>query len=217
MKKLILLLTLILLTVGLSAQNKKRYVFDAYGGISVGGNYDTEVHDVTIGDIKEIGGKLWFIEKTTNDTLEIGITQAGSDNIFDLVPRLADTAFAYTQGAGAGFDADSALFAKGQHGFGIIPWKVDTMYVAYIDNTRMSDGDSLIANWYVGNAMTLTATDSLFTAPQGIGHHQTTLTPNKRRKVYPGEDLWIQLKANQPTGFRPKEWQCAPYYYIIPD
>jgi hypothetical protein len=71
-------------------------------------------------------------------------------------------------------------------------------------------------NIYYGNRLTGTAVDSLFNSPQALGHHQTTLTTNDK-KIPPGNDVWIELKADQVTGYRPKEWILQLNSYLIRD
>lgn len=121
--------------------------------------------------------------------------------------ELADIKPYYTFGAGTGAAADSTLFAKGNKSFGSFRIIEDSLYVESITNLYMTTGDSLKFNVYYGNGMTRTATDSLFTAPQGAGSYATqTLTPDNERTINHGQDVWVGIIGPQPANMRPKEW-----------
>lgn len=121
--------------------------------------------------------------------------------------ELADIKPYYTFGAGTGAAADSTLFAKGNKSFGSFRIIEDSLYVHSITNLYMTSGDSLRFNVYFGNGMTRTATDSLFTAPQGAGSYATqTLTPDNERTINHGQDVWVGIIGPQPANMRPKEW-----------
>lgn len=121
--------------------------------------------------------------------------------------ELADIKPYYTFGAGTGAAADSTLFAKGNKSFGSFRIIQDSLYVESITNLYMTTGDSLKFNVYFGNGMTRTATDSLFTAPQGAGSYATqTLTPDNERTINHGNDVWVGIIGPQPANMRPKEW-----------
>jgi hypothetical protein len=144
------------------------------------------------------------------------LNTAGAEILSDLVPLLTDTTEYGTFPVGMGFPADSTLFAKGEDDFGAIKVKSDTAAILSIDLLRISAGDSCKFNFYVGNYKTGVATDSLFTAPQACGEDQTSFTPNKLTKIPPATDLWMGLKADQPTGFRPKVLVLQVNRYRIP-
>ena len=117
-----------------------------------------------------------------------------------------DTSPYFLFGAGIGEPADSISFAKGKRGFGAFKVTQDSLHIVDLRNIVISANDSLLFNVYYGNRMTATPVDSLFTGPQSCGDNQTTFTPNNQTTIAPGNDVWIELKADQPTGYRPKEW-----------
>jgi hypothetical protein len=121
--------------------------------------------------------------------------------------ELADIKPYFVFGGGAGADADSTLFAKGAKAFGSFRVIEDSLYVHSLTNLYMTSGDSLRFNVYYGNGMTRTATDSLFTAPQGAGSYATqTFTPNNKRTINHDQDVWVGIIGPQPANMRPKEW-----------
>lgn len=142
------------------------------------------------------------------DIAEGGISlSAVQEAIADSAVLLSDIRPYYTFGAGTGAAADSTLFAKGNKSFGSFRIIQDSLYVESITNLYMTTGDSLRFNVYFGNGMTRTATDSLFTAPQGAGSYATqTLTPDNERTINHGQDVWVGIIGPQPANMRPKEW-----------
>jgi hypothetical protein len=142
--------------------------------------------------------------KAINDSLTARLN--GATELSDVASMLADIKPYFVFGAGAGAEADSTLFAKGDKSFGSFRVIEDSLYVHSLTNLYMTSGDSLRFNVYYGNGMTRVATDSLFTAPQGVGSHFATLTPNKVRTINHGNDVWIGIIGPQPVGKRPKEW-----------
>lgn len=129
-----------------------------------------------------------------------------SISLSSIAPLLTDTKPWFVFGAGMGEATDSVAFAKGKRSFGSFNVVQDSLYVVSLDNILISANDSLKFNVYYGNRMTATPVDSLFTSPQSCGDNQTTFTPNNKRTIPPSNDVWIELKADQPTGYRPKEW-----------
>jgi hypothetical protein len=135
-----------------------------------------------------------------------------------LVVSINDIKAHYTFGAGTGAAADSTLFAKGNKSFGSFRIIEDSLYVYSVTNLYMTSGDSLKFNVYYGNGMTRTATDSLFTAPQGAGSYASqTLTPNNERTINHGHDVWVGIIGPQPANKRPKEWILQLNTQIVRD
>lgn len=132
------------------------------------------------------------------------------------VRLLVDTTGMFVFGAGSGVASDSTIFAKGAKCFGSFYNYTDTLYVVNFNVLYLTAGDSLNFNCYYGNRMTGTATDSLFNAVTAVGVNQNILTPNDR-KIPPNSDVWIELKADQITGKRPKQFEIQLNGYIIRD
>ena len=128
-----------------------------------------------------------------------------AQDLATIITLQSDTIPKYSYGAGAGLAADSVLFAKGLDGFGVFTPK-DTTYIVEFVQQRISTGDSLKFNVYVGIYQTGVAADSMFTAPQATGVNQTTFTPNNNNVILPDQDCWIGLKAAQITAKRPYQW-----------
>jgi hypothetical protein len=143
-----------------------------------------------------------------SDIEEGGISlSAVQEAIADSAVLLSDIRPYYTFGAGTGAAADSTLFAKGNKSFGSFRIIEDSLYVHSITNLYMTSGDSLKFNVYYGNGMTRTATDSLFTAPQGAGAFASqTFTPDNVRTINHDQDVWVGIIGPQPANKRPKEW-----------
>jgi len=149
------------------------------------------------------GNVLSQITKTNlfDDIIDYLETQ----DLATIITLQSDTIPKYSYGAGAGLAADSVLFAKDMDGFGVYTPK-DTNYIVEFVQQRMSTGDSLKFNVYVGVYQTGVAADSMFTAPQATGVNQTTFTPNNNNVILPDQDCWIGLKAAQITAKRPYQW-----------
>jgi hypothetical protein len=128
-----------------------------------------------------------------------------------------DTVGIFVFGKGDSNAADSVGFAKGAKGFGSFNNYTDTLYVVNFNNLFLTSGDSLIFNAYYGNRMTGIATDSLFTNPQPVGTDENLLVPTRTRKIPPNMDVWLELKSNQLTGMRPKQWEIQLNGYTIRD
>ena len=128
-----------------------------------------------------------------------------AQDLATIITLQSDTIPKYSYGAGAGLAADSVLFAKGLDGFGVFTPK-DTTYIVEFVQQRISTGDSLKFNVYVGVYQTGVAADSMFTAPQATGVNQTTFTPNNTNVILPDQDCWIGLKAAQITAKCPYQW-----------
>lgn len=156
-------------------------------------------------DNDTVAAKSWVRDYVA---LHGGTSEAPSDSVglADVAPLLTDTKPWFVFGAGIGEAADSVSFAKGKRSFGSFNVVQDSLYVVSLDNILISANDSLKFNVYYGNRMTATPVDSLFTGPQSCGDNQTTFTPNNERTIPPGNDVWVGLMADQPTGYRPKEW-----------
>jgi len=142
--------------------------------------------------------------KAINDSLTARLN--GATELSSVASMLADIKPYFVFGAGSGADADSTLFAKGAKAFGSFRVIEDSLYTYSFTNLYMSSGDSIKMNVYIGNGMTRVATDSLFTAPQGVGSHFATLTPNNVRTIPKDKDVWVGIIGPQPVGQRPKEW-----------
>jgi hypothetical protein len=132
--------------------------------------------------------------------------------------ELADIKPYFVFGAGSGAAADSTLFAKGSKSFGSFRIIEDSLYVHSLTNLYMTSGDSLRFNVYYGNGMTRTATDSLFTAPQGAGSYALqTFTPDNVRTINHDQDVWVGIIGPQPANMRPKEWVLQLNAKIVRD
>jgi len=146
------------------------------------------------------GGNLTIMSQVQgwiNDTADVIRSEAR---------MIDDTSPYFVFGAGIGEPADSIAFAKGKRGFGAFKVTQDSLHIVDLRNIVISENDSLLFNVYYGNRMTATPVDSLFTGPQSCGDNQTTFTPNNQSTIAPGNDVWIELRADQPEGYRPKEW-----------
>jgi hypothetical protein len=162
-----------------------------------------------IADTVGIGGGAASYDSTYIHYRVDSIVTVLSDTILgsSVFMELADIKPYYTFGAGTGADADSTLFAKGNKSFGSFRIIEDSLYVESLTGIYMTTGDSLKFNVYYGNGMTRTATDSLFTAPQGAGAYASqTFTPNNKRTINHGHDVWVGIIGPQPANMRPKEW-----------
>jgi hypothetical protein len=138
--------------------------------------------------------------------------------VADSAVKLSDIRPYFVFGAGTGAAADSTLFAKGNKSFGSFRIIEDSLYIHSITNLYMTSGDSLKFNVYYGNGMTRTATDSLFTAPQGAGSYASqTFTPNNERTINHGHDVWVGIIGPQPANKRPKEWVLQLNAKIVRD
>lgn len=185
--------------------------------------YSPVSHTHDIGDLGEniidstklVDSKLAFFIGA--DTASLHINTTDIIDLSDYANMLTDTVPYFVFGAGQGEDADSIAFAKGKKGFGTFNVVTDSLYVVNVDNLYISADDSLLFNVYYGNRMTGVASDSLFTAPQALGDNQTTFTPNNETTIPPGSDVWVGLIADQPTGYRPKEWNLQLNTYKIRD
>jgi hypothetical protein len=167
--------------------------------LSVSGTTKVNVADSTAGT----GHYASNYDMTTG--LALKLNTADTITMSDVTLLLTDTVPSFIFGAGGAAAGDSVLFAKNEHGFGMFNNYKDTLYIVNFDNIHFSSGDSLRFNVYWGNGMTLVATDSAFHAVTGCGTYQNLLTPD-HRDIPPGNDVWIQLKADQITARRPKEW-----------
>ena len=153
-----------------------------------------------------------------SDLTEGGISiSAVYQAIADSAVKISDIRPYFVFGAGTGADADSTLFAKGAKAFGSFRIIEDSLYTYSFTNLYMSSGDSIKMNVYIGNGMTRVATDSLFTAPQGVGSHFATLTPNKTRTIPKDKDVWVGIIGPQPANMRPKEWVLQLNAKIVRD
>lgn len=151
-------------------------------------------------DLPAGGGNLTIMSQVQgwiNDTADVIRTEA---------KMIDDTSPYFLFGAGIGEPADSISFSKGKRGFGAFKVTQDSLHIVDLRNIVISANDSLLFNVYYGNRMTATPVDSLFTGPQSCGDNQTTFTPNNQSTIAPGNDVWIELRADQPEGYRPKEW-----------
>jgi hypothetical protein len=151
-------------------------------------------------DLPAGGGNLTIqsqVQGWINDTADVIRSEAR---------MIDDTSPYFVFGAGIGEPADSISFAKGKRGFGAFKVTQDSLHIVDLRNIVISENDSLLFNVYYGNRMTATPVDSLFTGPQSCGDNQTTFTPNNQSTIAPGNDVWIELRADQPEGYRPKEW-----------
>jgi len=138
--------------------------------------------------------------------------------VADSAIKISDIRPYFVFGAGTGAAADSTLFAKGNKSFGSFRIIEDSLYVHNITNLYMTSGDSLKFNVYYGNGMTREATDSLFTAPQGAGSYASqTFTPNNKRTINHGHDVWVGIIGPQPANTRPKEWVLQLNAKIVRD
>jgi len=151
-------------------------------------------------DLPAGGGNLTIMSQVQgwiNDTADVIRSEAR---------MIDDTSPYFVFGAGIGEPADSIFFAKGKRGFGAFKVTQDSLHIVDLRNIVISANDSLLFNVYYGNRMTATPVDSLFTGPQSCGDNQTTFIPNNQSTIAPGNDVWIELRADQPEGYRPKEW-----------
>jgi hypothetical protein len=133
------------------------------------------------------------------------LAQADTVTLASVAYLLNDTIPAFVFGAGAGEAGDTVLFAKDDRGFGMLHNVNDTLYAVSAELIRISAGDSLTFNIYWGNGMTLTATDSLFNSPEAVGPNQSTLTIDDP-EIPPGQDVWIELRADQVLTNTPNEF-----------
>jgi hypothetical protein len=158
------------------------------------------------------GGNMVELDSITADGSSNIYFYDGADTLNPYVPYSArstddpwlinDNHF-YTFGGGSGLSGDSVLFAKDQKGFGAFYIEEDSVDVVTFRLVGLSAGDSITWNAYYGNYVTGVATDSLFTGPQATGVNQTTFTPNNITTIPEGNSIWIELQADQFTGYKP--------------
>jgi len=208
MKKLITILFFAALSIGAMAQ------FRARTGISAGDHKVSGTNIEVVDSLTKTDDGEYAIYMD-GDTIPPYTPFANRIPGGTLYPELADTTYSTCYGGGTGQPADSTLFAEEATAFGVWTVKVDTAYIVNIDNQRFSAGDSAKFNVYIGNSMTMVATDSLFTAPQGVGDNRVVFTPNKTRKIPKGKDVWVGLMGDQITGMRPNLWYLQLNWYII--
>jgi len=206
MKRILLGLCLFFLTAAIYGQNKYKYEVRAYGGLSVGGIYntDTPASAIKIDSIVIMDGKIYYF--TGGDTLyskpPVSEVVSGSS----LYHKLNDFTPAYTFTAGDYATSDSALFSKGSRCFGGFSWfGYDTLHITSMIINRITPGDSCIGNIYIGDIGTYTATDSLFAYPYHFGTYYmgTLIIPTKTDKITYGKGLWLELKPDQITNKQP--------------
>ncbi len=164
--------------------------------IAIGSSANDGTGDTFRGAFVKVNSNDQWLDENKIDVSD-GVTQASE------LYQLLDTIPAYVFGAGAGLAGDTALFLKDAHGFGVFNTKNDTT-VCLVDLVRISAGDSITFNIYWGNAMTLTATDSLFDAPEPVGVNQGSLTVDDA-KIPPNQDVWVELRADQVLTATPNE------------
>lgn len=173
------------------------------------------VSDTEIGYVNGLNGTAASRNDVRDSLLNV---LNGATELSSVASMLDDIKPYFVFGAGTGAAADSTLFAKGNKSFGSFRVIEDSLYVYSLTNIYMTSGDSLRFNVYYGNGMTRTATDSLFTAPQGAGAYAAqTFTPNNKRTINHGHDVWIGIIGPQPSGTRPKEWVLQLNAKIVRD
>lgn len=183
MKRLILFIYAAFLITGLSAQT--------------GTGWEQTRRKQNFKDSAYFQKPVTFVDRVTfNDSLSLS----------EVAPMLTDTIPWAVFGAGGASMADSTLFEQGDDGFGMVYNYTDSIYVVNLKQLFISAGDSLTFNVYYGVGQTKTITDSLFTAPQATGQNQTYFTPNNKRTIPPGVEVWFNITGTQVAGYAPNEW-----------
>jgi hypothetical protein len=172
------------------------------------------------------GGNMFEIDSVTKDGSSNYYVYDGADTLNPYIPYsarstddpwLIDDNHFYTFRAGSGVASDSVHFAKDLRGFGAFYVEEDSVYVPSFRLVGLSAGDSITWNAYYGNYITGVATDSLFTGPQATWVNQTTFTPNNVTTIPEDNTIWIELRADQFTGYRPYLWVLQMNFNYIRD
>ena len=167
---------------------------------------NTNANDLLFGISNIQTGTTVYFE--TMDTISLG----------DAAPLLQDTVPFFVFIGGAGEAGDTIFFDNGDDTFGSINNPIDTTVIINVDMLKLRETTSTCkVNWYIGNAHTGVARDSLFTSPQTINTSTTTLTPNNETKMRPGEDLWMEMAGAQTPGSKPNELNIQVNRKILRD